>query len=61
MARLLFLLLSLSTLSLAKLEVGRGPNSLAREAELELTVDQEGSQGEVRCEDDLSVARASLR
>ena len=61
MTRLLFLLLSLSTLSLAKLEVGRGPNSLAREAELELTVDQEGSQGEVRYEDDIYVARAAPR
>ena len=61
MTRLLFMLLSLSTLSLAKLEVGRGPNSLAREAELELTVDQEGSQGEVRYEDDIYVARAAPR
>ena len=61
MTRLLFLLLSLSTLSLAKLEVGRGPNSLAREAELELTVDHEGSQGEVRYEDDMYVARAAPR
>lgn len=48
MARLLFLLLSLSLLCLAKVELGRGPNSLAREAELELRVAQEGSQGEVR-------------
>ena len=62
MTRLLFMLLSLPTLSLAKLEVGRGPNTLARQAELELRVDQEGSsKGEVRCEDDMYIATAAAR
>ena len=62
MTRLLFLLLSLSALSLAKLEVGRGPNTLARQAKLELRVDQEGScKAEVRCEDDMYIATAAAR